>query len=104
MTVGLNIWDFKSRREYGKEVAATLLWKRAPAIYRYENEKCTFQTQDNRSNANDQTPFGRPFPRSVPQSAILHLAIRGRLNVPGIFEKNYSIDLHELYACNPVCR
>lgn len=48
----------------------------------------------------DQAPFGRPFPRRDPLGAVLHLATRGRQNVSGIF----SIDLHEVYARNPVCR
>lgn len=59
-----------------------------------------FQNQDNRSNANDQAPFGSPLPRRDPLGAVLHLATRGRQNVSGIF----FIDLHEVYARNPVCR
>lgn len=74
MTVCLNIWELKSRQELGEGGdAAITCGKNAP-----------FQKQDNRSNANDQAPFGSPFPRRDPLGAVLHLATRGRQNVPGI--------------------
>lgn len=104
MTVGLNIWDFKSRQEFGKRSDGDAAMEtRACDLLLWKMKNALFKKQDNRSNANDPTPFGRPLPRRDPQSAILHLAICGRLNVPGIFWF-YFIDLHELYVCNPVCR
>lgn len=78
MTVCLNILDLKSRQEFKKgELTTTLLWQHADLLHRKWK-------QDNRSNANDQTPFGSPFPHLDPPSDILHLAIRGRLSVPDI--------------------
>lgn len=55
------------------------------AIYCTENEKCTLQVLDNRSNANDQTPFVSPFPSRDSLSDKLHLANRGRLSILDIF-------------------
>lgn len=54
-------------------------------IYCTENEKCTLQISDNRSNANDQTPFVSPFPSPDSLSDKLHLANRRRLSILDIF-------------------
>ncbi len=70
------------------------------AIYCIENEKCTLQVFDNRTNTNDQTPFVSPFPSCDSLSDELHLANRGQAK----HSWHFFIDLHELYACNPVCR
>jgi len=46
-----------------------------------ENEKCTPQVFDNRSNSNDQTPFVSPFPSPDSLSDKLHLASRTSLSI-----------------------
>lgn len=55
------------------------------ANYCTEDEKCSPQELDNRSDANAQTPFVSPFPSRDSLSYKLHLASRGRLSIPDIF-------------------
>lgn len=55
------------------------------AIYCTENEKCTLQVFDNRSNSNDQTPFVSAFPSPDSLSDKLHLANRTRLSILDMF-------------------
>lgn len=50
------------------------------AIYCTENEKCTLQAFDNRSNSNDQTPFVSLFRSPDSLSDKLHLANRRQLS------------------------
>lgn len=58
---------------------------RPSAIYCTENEKCTLQVFDNRSNANDQTPFVSPFPIPDSLSDKLHLPNHRRLSILDMF-------------------
>lgn len=58
---------------------------RPSAIYCAENEKCTLQIFDNRSNANDQAPICEPIPFPDSLSDKLHLAKCMRLSILDMF-------------------